>query len=279
MPVAFHAQSLLHGLTGLRFGHPVHLYRQTGSTNAVARGLAEAGAREGVLVVAEAQSAGRGRIGRRWITTEGTALAFSLVLRPAVPPAQAARLTMLAGLAVCEGIERVCGLSAELKWPNDILIGGRKAGGILLEAASAGGPGQAPGDGRLEYAILGIGLNVEQAPLPEQVDFPATALQLESGRPVDRLELLRAILQRLEAHYPRLAASDAGALRDDWAARLAWLGEPVVAHTPEGDYAGLAEGTDVDGALIVRLESGERLRVRAGDVRLRPLAPLAEERC
>src|SRR2546427_1102691 len=146
MPAAFHAQSLLHGLTGLRLGHPVHLYRQTGSTNAVARGLAEAGAPEGLLVVAEAQSAGRGRAGRRWITPEGTALAFSLVLRPVAPPAQAARLTMLAGLAVCEAIEQVCGLPAALKWPNDILIGGRKAGGILGEAATDGE--------RLEFAIL-----------------------------------------------------------------------------------------------------------------------------
>ena len=269
MPDLFHAQSLLHGLAGLRFGHPVYLYRQTDSTNAVARALAEGGAREGLLVVAEAQSAGRGRAGRRWITTEGTALAFSLVLRPAVPPPQAARLTMLAGLAVCEAIEQVCGVPAALKWPNDILVGGRKAGGILLEAVSGGGPDVTPDDERLEFAILGIGLNIEQAPPPDEVDFPATALQLEAGRVVDRLKLLRAILQRLEAHYPRLAASEAGGLRDEWAARLAWMGEPVVAHTPEGDYDGLAEATDVDGALIVQLASGERVRVRAGDVQLR----------
>ena len=264
MSQAFRANDLLHGLAGLRFGHPVCLFQQIGSTNDEARRLAQADAPEGLLVVAEEQSAGRGRAGRRWITPAGGALAFSLVLRPAVAPTHAARLSMMAGLAVCEAIEQIADVPAALKWPNDILVAAQKVGGILVEAAT-----EAAGGGRLEFAILGIGVNVVEAPAPGQVDFPATALEAQARRPIDRLRLLRAILQRLEARYPALTALDAGALHEAWAARLVWLGEPVLAHTPAGDFAGQAESTDPDGALVMRLDTGERVRVLAGDVRLR----------
>jgi BirA family biotin operon repressor/biotin-[acetyl-CoA-carboxylase] ligase len=260
-----HAPALVHGLTGLRFGHPVHLYQHIGSTQEEARRQARAGAPEGLLVVAEEQTAGRGRAGRPWLTAHGTALAFSLLLRPATSAARGGELSMLAGLAVCEAVEQAIGRPAVLKWPNDILVGGKKTGGILVEAAATAG-----GE-RLEYALLGIGLNVTSAPPDHAVDFPATALETEAGRPVDRLRLLRAILERLEAHYP-LLANGRDRLHGQWAARLAWLGENVVARTPDGDRAGRAEGTDADGALVVRLDSGVAVRVVAGDVRLR-LAP------
>ena len=264
VPQALHAHDLLQTLEGLRFGHPPYLFQQIGSTNDEARRLAQAQAPEGLMVVAEEQTAGRGRAGRRWITPAGSALAFSLVLRPDVPPAQAARLTMLAGLAVCEGIEQAAGVPAALKWPNDILLAGQKAGGILVEAVFA-----SDGQERLEFAVLGIGVNVETAPAAGQVDFPATALNQQAGRPIERLDLLRAILERLEARYPALNALDRRPLHAEWAARLVWMGEPVIAHTSGADYAGQAQGTDPDGALVIRLDTGEQVRVRAGDVRLR----------
>jgi BirA family biotin operon repressor/biotin-[acetyl-CoA-carboxylase] ligase len=252
----------------LRFGHPVYLYQQIGSTNDEARRLAQARAPEGLLVVAETQTAGRGRSGRRWLTPPGSALAFSLVLRPNVPPAQAMRLTMLAALAVCEAIEQVAGVRVALKWPNDILVAGQKTAGILVESAS-----RADGEPQLDYAVLGIGINVDAAPPAAEVDFPATALNLQAAHPVDRLILLRAILKELEAGYAALAVPDPTALHAAWAARLVWLGQRVVVHTAGGQVAGEAEGADADGALLVRVASGERVRVLAGDVRLRQAAP------
>jgi len=263
-----HAQAVLHRLTGLRFGHPVYLYQQIGSTNDEARRLAQARAPEGLLVIAETQTAGRGRAGRRWLTPPGSALAFSLVLRPSASPAQAARLTMLAGLAVCEAIEQVSGVQTALKWPNDILAGGQKTAGILVEAVT-----RPEGEPRLDYAILGIGINVDAAPPASEVDFPATALNAQAAQPVDRLILLRAILQRLEDGYAAVAAPDPLPLYSAWAARLVWLGERVVVQTAGAQMAGEAESADPDGALVVRLESGERVRVLAGDVRLRQPAP------
>jgi BirA family biotin operon repressor/biotin-[acetyl-CoA-carboxylase] ligase len=265
VPEAIHAQTLLRALAGLRFGHPVYLFQQIGSTNEEARRLAQAGAPEGLLVAAEEQTAGRGRAGRRWSTPAGSGLAFSLVLRPSAPAAQAARLSMLAGLAVCEGIEQAAGVPAAIKWPNDVLLAGQKAGGILVEVASQDAE-------QLEFAVLGIGLNVSEAPPAGAVDFPATHLAAHTGRPVERVALLRAILERLEARYPAMSLAEAEPLHADWAARLVWLGQPVVARTPGGDLAGLAEGTDPDGALVVKLDSGERVRVHAGDVRLRQAA-------
>jgi BirA family biotin operon repressor/biotin-[acetyl-CoA-carboxylase] ligase len=253
------APDLLYALAGMRFGHPLYTYARLGSTNDAARRLAEAGAPEGLLVVAETQIAGRGRAGRRWITPPGSALALSLVLRPPVPPAQAARLTMLAGVAVCEAIEATAGIAAALKWPNDVLVRGGKAGGILVETGLSGD--------RLDYAVVGIGLNVSAAPPPEAVDFPAAALSAAGAPAPDRARLVGAIAARLEAHYAGLAQAEA--LHAAWAARLAWLGEVVTAHTAQGVVAGQAERVDADGALVIRLAGGEARRIVAGDVRLR----------
>lgn len=257
---ALDAPSVQRALDGLRLGQPVHVHGSLGSTNDEARRLAEAGAPEGTLVVAETQTAGRGRQGRRWLTPPGTALALSLVLRPALAAEHAGRVTMLAGVAVCEALEQAAGVSPALKWPNDVLLKDRKAGGILVETGFSGA--------QLEYAVVGIGLNLTQAPPPEAVQFPATAVATEAGRPVERLAVLRAIVERLAAHWPHLEAAG-GHLHRAWQQRLAWLGERVVVHSPEGDYHGTMDGVAADGALRLRLDSGEVKRIWAGDVSLR----------
>jgi BirA family biotin operon repressor/biotin-[acetyl-CoA-carboxylase] ligase len=256
----FHAPRLLHGLSGLRFGHPLYLYQQIGSTNVEARRLAAAGAPEGLIVIAEEQTAGRGREGRRWLTPAGSAIAFSLVLRPALSAAQLARLTMLAGIAACEAIEQITNLQPALKWPNDVLISGQKVAGILVESALQGD--------RLEYAVLGLGMNVSFSPAPQEVDFPATSLQAQAEGEIDRLKLLRMILSRLEAHYPFLVSAS---LYADWRSRLTMMDEWIVVRTESGECRGRAENVTPEGALIVRLDSGETRTLFAGEVSLRPV--------
>lgn len=260
MCTMFHAQTLVHGLTGLRFGHPVYLFQQIGSTNDEAKRLADGGGQEGLIVVAEEQTAGRGRAGRKWITPPGTAIALSVILRPSLPVERVLRLTLLAGVALCNAIEQVTGLRADLKWPNDVLLSDKKVAGILVESALLGD--------RLEYAVIGLGVNVSFAPSLPEVDLPATSLQAEAGREVDRLKLLRAILACLEAHYPSLTDE---ALFEAWRARLTMMGTPMVVRTESGDHRGRAEGVDPEGALIFRLDSGETLRLLAGDAHLRPV--------
>ncbi len=258
----FHAEELLHFLAGLRFGHPVYLYRTIGSTNDEAKLLADSGAPEGLLVVAEEQTAGRGRTGRSWITPLGQAIAISLVLRPnRLPADQATQLTMLAGLAVCQAVEQVTALRPQLKWPNDILLSGKKVGGLLLETALRGD--------QLDYAVLGLGLNVSFAPPPEAVDFPATSLQAEAHAEVERLPLLHGILEQVEALYPQVGDPNLS-LYQAWSARLAMVGEAIVVRTAEGDQAGVLEGATPDGALLLKQADGQTLKLLAGDVRLRP---------
>lgn len=255
----FDSDSLARALAGLRFGRPLHFFPQIGSTNDEAKRLADSGAPEGTLVVADEQTTGRGRAARRWITPRGAALALSLILRPDIAAAHAPRLTMLAGLAGCEAIEQVAGAHTQLKWPNDVLIGGKKTGGILVEAALEGE--------RLKYAVVGIGINVSCTPPPAEVDFPATSLEAESGRAVDRVTLLRTLLGHIEEHYTEL--SENGLFRE-WRARLTLMDAPVVVRAPEGELRGQPVDVDPDGALRLRLESGEVRRVLAGDMRLRP---------
>jgi BirA family biotin operon repressor/biotin-[acetyl-CoA-carboxylase] ligase len=241
---------------------------ETASTNADARRLAAAGAPDGTVVVAEYQSAGRGRLERRWVAPPGSSLLASVLLRPDLAPYRAQRLTMLAGLAAADAIEAETGLHAGLKWPNDLLIGERKVGGILTEVDVSGE--------RLSYAVLGIGLNVnlDPAALPGELLERATSLSAELGREVDRLSLLLALLALLEKRYIALGAGAAD-LHREWAGRLVTVGREVVVSAGDGEWWGVAEGVDDDGALLVRPPGGEARRVVAGDVRPRatPEAP------
>ena len=277
-------QTLARALTGLPLGG-LRYFERIDSTNSEAARWVEAGAPDLALAVAGEQTAGRGRLGRRWLTPPGSALAFSLVLRSQAaggsqPGKYFARLTGLGALAVCTALEALYALPARIKWPNDVLGGGLKLAGVLVEASWKGDRPQA--------AILGIGVNVAPAsvPPPEGLNFPATCVEAavaraaaEQGRPippVDRLDLLRSILAALLDWRPRL--SDAAFL-DAWEARLAYRGEWVTvsqavgaagagvsAETQEGRVLGLAD----DGALRLARRSGEEFNVYSGEIRLRP---------
>jgi BirA family biotin operon repressor/biotin-[acetyl-CoA-carboxylase] ligase len=249
-------EEIRYGL-GTRFvgQHVVHRL-SISSTNTLARELAAHGAPEGTLVIAEEQTAGRGRLGRRWLAPRGSSLLMSLIFRPQLPPTRVTQLTMVCGLAVRQAIHETTGLPAQLKWPNDILIGGRKTGGILTEMSSLGQ--------RLQYAVVGIGLNVNVVPHALPVHFAATSIAHELGRSLARLPLLQNLLWHIEARYLDLSAGRSPL--DDWSGALHTLGQKVQLNTPEGSWEGLAVAVDEEGALLLRLDDGQTKRVLAGDI-------------
>lgn len=245
------------GLATKFVGQKIVYYESIGSTNEVARGLVDKGAPEGTLVIAEEQTAGKGRLGRRWIAPAGMGLLFSLLLYPDLTLKQVPRLTMLASLAAAEAIESVTGLAVRFKWPNDILIRGRKAGGVLTEVGVTGE--------RLDYVVVGIGLNVNWNPsqVPELAG-KATTLSEELGREVSRLELLQRLLIYMEGGYLRL--QEGYLPHKVFTSRLADVGEKVEVVLPRGKEEGFVEGVDADGALLLRREDGSTVGVTMGEV-------------
>jgi BirA family biotin operon repressor/biotin-[acetyl-CoA-carboxylase] ligase len=241
-------------------------YASIGSTNDRARELAALGAPEIALVVADEQLAGRGRQGRSWYTPSGTALAFSLLTRPAISARHAMRLTMLAGLAAVEGIEWATGLRLDLKWPNDVVLPGEnrwwKVGGILTECAFQGDD--------IAYAVIGIGLNVN-VDFSQQVELReiATSLMHLAGREIDRWAILKAVVAAFIDRYAWLA--DADRLRETWAARLINLRQHIHVSLNDHLVEGYAEGVDDDGALLLRTDDHHVRRLLSGDVTLHNL--------
>ena len=261
---------------GLRtgwLGRAYHYVERIDSTNDRLKAwAADPACPAGTVLLADHQTAGRGRLDRRWEAPAGVALLFSVLLRPGWPAERGVWLTMLAGVAVAEAIEATTGLSLSLKWPNDVVLrvsgGWGKVGGILLDAAL-------DGDGRLAHAVVGIGLNVNVPPdaLPDAAStpgaLPAASLLTAIGQPTSRRTLLVALLQRLEAYYD--AANAGHSPHAPWNARLIMLGRPVrvSAAGSAAPLLGVAEATDEWGRLLVRDAAGTRHAVAAGDVTLR----------
>lgn len=246
---------ILDGLGTKCLGRRVLLYPQVDSTNTLARSLAAQGEPEGTVVVAEEQTSGRGRQGRAWVAPAGTCLLFSLVLRPRLEPAQLQHLTMMAALALRDALRDAAGLQAAIKWPNDVLLSGRKVAGILTEARTTGV--------LVDFAILGIGLNVNLPAEALPPAFDATSIAVELGRPVPRVPLLQSILRQLEQRYQWLQAGHSPV--GDWTAALVTLGRRVQVRCLDSTYLGLAEAVDDSGALFLRLDDGQLVRLAAGD--------------
>ncbi len=248
-------------------GNVLARYERVASTSELARQQARAGHPEGLVVLAEEQSAGRGRVGRSWIAPYGEALLLSVLLRPTwLPPAEAFTLTMLAALALCEAVERTVPIAARLKWPNDLLLpatdGLRKAAGILTELSIAGD--------HIEWAVIGIGVNVNQAP-DETVDgrdlrVTATSLSAVAGRSVERAPLLEALLARLDERYMLLHTGAHTSLFAEWRARLERMGELITVRLPGGEISGIAEDVASDGTLLLRDTTGRQHAIHTGDV-------------
>ena len=233
-----------------RFGRPMQGHETVTSTNTLAWMWAAEGAPEGAVVLAEHQSAGRGRLGRVWADQRGLNLLCSVVLHPTLPPTDLGLVTLAAGVAVAEALDAFTQpVTPSIKWPNDVLLEGRKCGGILLESALQ------PGRTTL---ILGIGLNVNQTAFPPDLSDRATSLLLTTGRHVARAPLLAALLERLEARYDALQEGRADAVRTAYLERLAGLGEAVTFRFAEQTAVvhGTVEGITETGALRLRTPNG-----------------------
>lgn len=229
------------------------------STNTEADRMARQGAPEGTLVIADFQSKGEGRLGRSWFSPPGSGLYFSVILRPSCPPAWLSRLTLTAGVAVASAIEQT-GVRPQLKWPNDVLIADRKAGGILTKAVFD--------KERTDFAILGIGINVNTEPdeFPISVRNLATSLRISLGKPVSRIHLLQTLLHQLEQWYDLFCTGPSETILETWCEFETTLGRVVEVFLQERRLVGVAEALEPDGTLLVRDKTGHLHRVIAGDV-------------
>ena len=238
------------------------------STNDVALDAARTAGAEGLAVVADRQTAGRGRRGRGWLSPPGVGLYTSILLRPGCPPARASLLVLVAGLAVVEALREVAGIPSDLKWPNDVLVEGRKAAGILAEMASA--------EAGVDHAVVGIGINVNHGltDFPQALQSSATSLYLSTGRRILRSDLAAAVFNALDDWYGLFTAGEFGTILTAARERSAVLGRQVDVAEGESRWCGLALDLDQDGALLVQAADGERRRVLAADVSVRPSRPV-----
>lgn len=262
-PDALHADDLLARLGKTRvIGRDIRVFERTTSTNDVIEKLARDGVKEGVVVFAESQTGGRGRLGRKWISPERKGLWFSILLRPDLRPQETTQLTVASATALRRAIQSETGLNPEIKWPNDILLGGKKVAGILTELSAE--------LDRVKHVILGIGVDVNLAAgeFPPELRRLATSLKIESGKPVDRAGLAAAVLRELDLDYARICAGKFTAVADEWEAHCATIGQDVTVQIGGRKIRGRAESLDDDGALLVRTEHGHLERITGGDVTL-----------
>jgi len=240
-------------------GQSLVYMQSVGSTNDIAKQLAAAGEPEGAIVLTDFQTAGRGRMARSWVAPARSSILMSLLLRSMPRPDQNGWLTMAASLGACDAIQAETLLGACIKWPNDILLNGKKCAGILAEMST--------GANLVDYVIVGLGVNVNfSATSVEGIPGNATTIADELGREFPREQLIVALLNHIERYFLRLRAGEE--LRAEWKARLATLGQQVSAREGDRVVAGIAQDVGEDGALLVRKENGEIERLIAGDVTL-----------
>lgn len=263
MPDRWQVAELLKGLKTKVLGQKVHVYGEVDSTQTIAHRLVASGAAEGTIVLAETQTAGRGRMGRAWHSPAGKGIWMSMVLTPRIPVHFMPQLTLLCAVALCRAIQKVCPVEIGIKWPNDLLIKGKKVSGILLESSGE--------DERLKYVIAGIGIsvNLKESDYPEELRSVATSLAIESGEDLKRETLVQAFLLEFEELYALYLEEGFAPIRLLWEALSVTLKRPIRTHTSAGIIEGIADALDDSGALTVIQENGERIKVYSGDIELR----------
>ena len=243
-------------------GKTVHFAKETDSTNLWIKRLAKEGASEGTLALAEFQSAGRGRLGRSWEVPEGTSVMMSILLRPKFEPQYAPTLTLVMGMAVAKAVKNL-GFDVSIKWPNDVVVSHKKICGILTEMGVR--------DGKIDYAVIGVGINVNIKEFPEEMADKATSLYLESGREFDRSQIPGLVMEAFEEYYEKFAATcDLSGLKEEYESILANYNQPVRVLAKE-PYEGVARGITDGGELLVEKTDGTIVAVSAGEVSVRGL--------
>jgi len=263
VPDVLHADDLFARLGKTKvIGRDIHVFEQTTSTNDVIEKLARAGVKEGAVVFAESQTKGRGRLGRKWISPGRKGLWFSVLLRPDLRPQETTQLTVASATALRRAIQSATGLHPEIKWPNDIVIGGKKVAGILTELSAE--------LDKVRHVILGIGVDVNLGvgEFPPELRKLATSLKIESGRAISRAELATAILRELDSDYARICGGGFSEVADEWQEHCQTIGSQVTIQIGERRIRGRAESLDDDGALLLRTDHGRLERITGGDVTL-----------
>jgi BirA family biotin operon repressor/biotin-[acetyl-CoA-carboxylase] ligase len=243
-----------------RLGRKIHYFAELDSTNRLAYKLAAEGADEGEVVLAETQTRGKGRLGRSWFSPPGLNLYLSIILRPNLPPSNAPQLTLVAAVALAETVQRFLGTPPAIKWPNDILVGGKKLAGILTESSVD--------SQRLHFVVVGIGvnLNIPASMLPEDISGLATSILVLTNRHTDRTAFAGELIQSLDRCYGELEQRGFPHIADRWESFFELKGRRAKVEMGDRIVSGIARGIDRDGALIVEREDGALERIIAGDV-------------
>ena len=253
-------QEILPILKTERLGKRIHYFRAIDSTNSEAYQLALRGAKEGEIVLAESQEKGRGRIGRQWFSPAFLNLYLSVILRPNLPPHRASLLTLMAAVATADAIEEYAGLHPTIKWPNDLLLNGRKIAGLLNEIHAE--------TDRIHFVVLGIGvnLNVDRQRFPQMIRDRATSLKEEMGQKIARKAFLAILLESLEKWYGVFSKDGGASVLNAWRDRAQIAGKQVKISSFDEVIVGRAVDVDSEGALLVQMRNGQRKRIVAGDV-------------
>ena len=242
-------------------GREIIFFESTVSTMDTAIGIGrERDNPDGIVVIADTQTGGKGRLGRRWISPPGVNLYFTVLFKPPFLPKEASIITLMAAVAVARAVREYAGLNARIKWPNDIMINGKKMGGILTEMKTDGG--------RISILGVGIGINVNMTRnmMDSEIEALATSVEIEKGEAVDRTDLFRNILAELEKYYKILLNGDKGALINEWLSLNSTIGRRVKVQNQDKVMTGIAEGISEKGELVLILSSGEKKIISAGDV-------------
>ena len=241
---------------------PFYHFPTLSSTNDLAKQLARQGSPQGTVIVAETQTAGRGRLGRTWESPRGTGIYVSVILRPALPPVEMPKLTLTAAVAVVEALERATALKVGIKWPNDILCQGKKLGGILMEMETE--------SDQMSHLVLGLGLNVNTPDFPPPLNAIATSLAQAGAKSYSRLTILRLWLEALDQLYADFQALEFTTILSRWRQAAVTLGNTVTVHQGRQIITGLALDINADGALLIRTAGGEIKPVFCGEIDLGP---------